>query len=149
MNNDNEEKIIYREVYSILKLLGSQYIDKIPKSLYDMIRSNITNTRDLEYKSLKEINKNNIQKKSLAIVALIHISYWCESEKEKEELNQIFMDNFIKNEDEKREKYNPNNIFIKDSKMQVEKEVEDMIVYKEPLWKKIFNKIKGLFCFKR
>ncbi len=47
------------------------------------------------------------------MIALLHINYWCESKEEKEELNQIFENNFVKNEREKREKYNSDNIFKK------------------------------------
>lgn len=139
-----EEKIIYIEVYSVLELLGEEYINRIPESLYTMIKNNVMNSKGLKYKSLKDINKNNIQKKSLAMIALLHTNYWLESQREKDELNKIFADNFIKNEEERRKKFNPDNIFNNNLKIEAKKEV-DIIVYKEPsLWKKIIGKIKGL-----
>jgi len=141
---NTEEKIIYIEVYNILELLGDEYINKIPISLYIMIKSNVTNIKDLKYKSLKDINKNNIQKKSLAMIALLHANYWCESQKEKEELIKIFTDNFIKNEKERRDRFNPDNIFNNNLNIE-EKKITEIAVYKEPsLWKKIIGKIKNL-----
>ena len=136
-----QEKTVYIEVYSILKLLGKHYISKLPKSLYIMIENNVKDVKNLKYNSLKDIHKNNIQKKSIAMIALFHINYWCDSEGEKCELKQIFIENLINNEKEKREKFNPDSIFKKDIKKE-EKEVTDIIVYKKSLWKRIINKIK-------
>lgn len=142
---NTQEKTLYVEVYSILELLGKEYINKLPKSLYTMIESNANDIQDLKYKSLKDINKNNVLKKSLAMIALFHTNYWCDSQEEKDELKQIFLDNFINNEKEKREKFNPDNIFKEEFNIAEEKEVE-IIIYKEPVpvWKKIINKIKSL-----
>ena len=142
---DAKEKVVYVEVYNILQLLGKEYINKLPKSLYKMIKDNGTNSVDskyCKYKSLKEINKNNISKESLAMIALFHTNYWCDTLTQKEELRKIFSDNFIKNEKEKREKYNPDNIFKK--RKRVAQEKVELIQYKENIWKRIINKIKHI-----
>lgn len=142
---DAKEKVVYVEVYNILQLLGKEYINKLPKSLYKMIKDNSTNSVDIKYckyKSLKEINKNNISKQSLAMIALFHTNYWCDTLTQKEELGKIFSDNFIKNEKEKREKYNPDNIFKK--RKRVAQEKVELIQYKENIWKRIINKIKHI-----
>lgn len=138
---NTQEKIVYTEVYNILELLGKEYINRLPKSLYAMIEKNSKNIRNLKYKSLKDINKDNVLKKSIAMIALFHTNYWCDSEEEKEELKQIFSNNFINNEKEKREKFNPDDIFKKRLNEKEEKKTE-IIEYKEPsIWRKIFDKI--------
>lgn len=142
---NTQEKNIYIEVYNILEILGESYINKLPKSLYSMIERNATDIKNLKYKSLKEINTNNIQKESIAMIALFHTNYWCESQEEKDELKQIFTNNFENNEKEKREKFNPDNIFNKSLNIEEEKEV-DIIVYKESFWQKIIRKIKEIIC---
>ena len=38
-------KEIYSEVYQVLKLLGNEYIDKLPKSLFNMLEEK----RDIHY----------------------------------------------------------------------------------------------------
>ena len=144
---DIQEELIYIEVYSILKLLGNQYISKIPKSLYNLIEENVTDINTLKYHSLKEIKKDNIEKKSIAIIALLHINYWCKSKEEKEELNEIFKNNFIKNEKEKREKYNPDNIFKKnDNRKNINNQENSLIeVKKNNFITKLLSKIKKIF----
>ena len=84
----------------------------------------------------------NISKESLAMIALFHTNYWCDTLTQKEELRKIFSDNFIKNEKEKREKYNPDNIFKK--RKRVAQEKVELIQYKENIWKRIINKIKHI-----
>lgn len=142
---NTKEKVVYVEVYNILQLLGKEYINKLPKSLYKMIKDNSASSMEskcCKYESLKDINTNNISKKSIAMIALFHTNYWCDTLTEKEELKKIFLDNFIKNEKEKRERYNPDNIFKKRTRTQQEK--VELIEYKENIWKRIINKISHI-----
>ena len=41
----------------------------------------------------------------------LNYNYWCKDEQKKKELAQLYYDNEIKQEQELREKYNPDNIF--------------------------------------
>lgn len=51
------------------------------------------------------LDKQNLQKKTLAILAMINTNYWCESEEEKEELYYIYNENERIQKEELREKY--------------------------------------------
>lgn len=112
---EDQKSRIYIEVYSILNLLGEDYINSLPKSLYEMIKKNTINTENLKYKSLYEINKNNVLKNSIAMIALFDLNYWRTSEKDKKELKLLLQENYVNNENEKRKKYNPDIIFNKNS----------------------------------
>lgn len=111
----NTKTEMYIEVYSILNLLGEAYIKALPKSLYQFIEENTEDIKKLKYKSLLEVNKNNTLKKSIAMIALFHLKYWCNTENEKKEIQLLLEKNYQKNEIEKRNKYNPEDIFKKDS----------------------------------
>lgn len=140
---NNQAKDIYIEVYSILNLLGEEYINKLPKSIYTIIENNITDKNQFKYKSLSDIKEDNILKDSINMIALLHLNYWCESEKEKQELNLLFENNRIENENLKRQKYNPDDIF-KNRKGQIEA-VENsfaIVEYKESIFEKIKNWFK-------
>lgn len=136
----------YNEVYNILNLLGKEYIRKIPKALYSMIEENAIKEENSKYKSLDEINKSNINKSSIAIIALIHLSYWCESDEEKEEINKILRNNEKKNEIEKREKYNPDNIF-KEKIIEIDNANLPVEIKQESLFRKIIEKITFPFNY--
>ena len=139
------QRRIYTEVYSILNLLGEDYINKLPKSLYSMIEKNNVDTNNLKYKSIDELNKDNVLKASISMIAIFHLNYWCESVEEKNELKLLLQDNAKNNESKKRQKYNPNDIFKR--KNIIEEENSLVPIQEEKWYKKVINFIKKLFIF--
>ena len=102
---------VYSEVYSILELLGDRYINKLPKALYNMLKTEKLNTYNPQYNKTISLTEQKIKNESLSIIALLHINYWCESDLDKEELKNIFIKNENNYQKELREKYNPEDIF--------------------------------------
>ena len=142
---------MYSEVYSILNLLGNNYIAKLPKSLFKMIEEEKSSTYNPQYSEDKSLNEQNIKRESLAMIALFHLNYWCNSNEEKEQLKQLFKNNEEKHQAEIREKYNPDNLF-KNRKQENTTEsqpfINDVAIvkYKEKNFlQKIFDKIKYFF----
>ena len=149
MNVDTQE--MYSEVYSILNLLGNNYIAKLPKSLFKMIEEEKSSTYNPQYSEDKSLNEQNIKRESLAMIALFHLNYWCDSNEEKEQLKQLFKNNEEKHQAEIREKYNPDNLF-KNRKQENTTEsqpfINDVAIVKyeeKNFLQKIFDKIKYLF----
>ena len=79
----------YSEVYSILNLLGKDYIDKLPNDLYKMIKEN----RNMEYSPLYDlsidINKQNISEQALAMITLLNLKCWSNEDEKKEIQKEI------------------------------------------------------------
>lgn len=113
---DIETKEIYSEVYSVLNMLGDSYITKLPSSLYKMIKEEKLNEYNPYYDSSIELEQQNIRKESISMIALFHLNYWCSSSEEKQKLKELFKDNEVKYQKELREKYNPDNIFKKQTR---------------------------------
>ena len=143
---EEKTKDIYSEVYSILNLLGSNYINKLPTTLFNMIEKERNKDYNPIYNKDVKLEEQNINKKSLSMIALFHLNYWCNSDEEKEELRTLFKSNEENYELEIREKYNPKDIFLKG---EVTQKPIEMVVYKEEsVFKKFINKIKNIFKFK-
>ena len=142
---------VYSEVYGVLNAVDEEYIRKVPKKMIDLIIKNKDNSMNFEYDLKKRLNEQNISREALSMIALIHLNYWCENEQEKAELNRIFKENAIKNEEERRLKYSPDNIF-KNKKEAVHKEEASqnmqMVEYKENVFKRVINFIKSIFVKK-
>lgn len=146
MNINTKET--YSEVYEILNLLGNDYITKLPKSLYVMIQEKRDINYNPKYDLTIPLNKQDVRKNTISIIALLHFNYWCINEEEKNNLRKLFSDNEIKYQEEARNKYNPDNIFkVKENKIEKIQNEENtaLIEYKETIFKKIINKIKRLF----
>lgn len=145
----NELKKAYSEVDAILKLMEQKYIEKIPQNLREIFE----NRKDKNYTPKIDVNKSLLEQKllnkTLSILAILNLNYWCEDEKEKQKLLQIYAKNDRIKEEEARERYNPDNIFKNRKKVitnEVKIEEKQMIEYKKQnLFKKVFNKIMKFF----
>ncbi len=148
MNVKTQE--IYSEVYSILNLLGDNYVSRLPISLLNIIKETKLDTYNPQYEATISLEKQNIKRETIALIALLHLNYWCDSDEEKEQLRLLFKNNEERYQAEIREKYNPDNIFKKNNLEQVAEEIIEnetaMIQYKESIFKKLINRIKAIFC---
>ncbi len=148
----------FKEVYMILKSFGKEMQGKIPTSLLDFIEENM----DKDYFFILDDNipleEQSFMDETLGIISLIYRDYLCtdeEREKIKKEDEIYFKEIQTQREKELREKYNPDNIFKKNSPTQdiiqdnISSEVISdnvaMVEYKESVFKKIINNIKSIF----
>ena len=140
----------YAEVLLILSYMEQKYADMIPKKLLELFNEE----KDKNYQP--NINPNislaeqNLQRKTLALLAMLNLNYWCKDESEKQEMLKMYAENDNKIEAELRERYNPENLFKKKEKVEqndeIKEESTEIIEYKEQnIFKKIINKIMNFF----
>lgn len=143
---DIKTKEIYSEVYSVLNMLGDTYITKLPSNLYKIIKEEKSDEYNPYYDSNITLEKQNIRKESISMIALFHFNYWCSSQEEKEEL---FNDNELKYQEKLKESFNPDDLFKNRNNTTInEEEVNEsvaMVTYKESIFNKILKKIKKFF----
>ena len=147
---ENNLSKAYAEVLLILSYMEQKYIDMIPKKLLELFNEE----KDKNYQP--NINPNislaeqNLQRKTLALLAMLNLNYWCKDENERKELLKMYSENDKKIEAEMRERYNPDNLFKKKEKVEQNNEVKEenteIIEYKEQnIFKKILNRIMKFF----
>lgn len=106
MNQGN----MYSEAYDILKILGAEYINKIPHSLYEYIEKNRNKEHLSNIKSSIPINKQNIMKETIEFISFINLKYWA-NDKERCSLISIYNANEKRYNDKCRQMYSLDNIF--------------------------------------
>ena len=83
---NKELSVVYAEIDEILKNMDEKYVEKIPQKLRDII----TNEKSLEYTPNInvdiDLNKQGLQRKTLVMLAMFNLNYWCENEEEKNNL---------------------------------------------------------------
>ena len=147
---ENNLSKAYTEVLLILSYMEPKYVDMIPKKLLELFNEE----KDKNY--YPKINPNislaeqNLQRKTLALLAMLNLNYWCKDENEKQEMLKMYSENDKKIEAEMRERYNPDNLFKKRENVEqndeVKEECTDIIEYKEQnIFKKILNRIIKFF----
>ena len=138
----------YSEIDEFLGLLTEEQREKIPRKLREFFKEE----KDSNYiKGIKvdiPVNQQNFKEETLAIIALLNLQYWCQDESEKQRLKSIYASNERVYQEMLQVKFNPDDIFKKRT-MHKEDEMTDetssvkMIEYKEPIIKRIINKIKN------
>ena len=144
----DNSSLAYSEVYAILNMIEDEYKERVPKNVMDFFEEE----RDKEYNPIIDVNipleKQNLKRKRLVLLAILNLNYWCDSEEEKQEI----LDSFAKNEELKRikekeltENYNINNLFKKIENNENKTEVSLIEYKKQNFIQKIILKIKSLF----
>ena len=85
---DKKEEVLYKEVYTVLETLGDNYINKLPKDLYEFIRNESEKYDRFILDKTKKIS-NQISEDTIAFIAYLNLNYWC-TENEKNELIKIY-----------------------------------------------------------
>lgn len=128
------------EVNIILKNSSSNVNNKIPQHFKEFLKKIEDKNYVFNYETNKTLNEQKISKLARGIITLIYKDYLCE---DKDEYIKELQTNFIKQDAEKKEKYNPDNLFNK------KEEKNKLIILnenkKENLLRKILNKIKKIF----
>ena len=136
----DNSSLAYSEVYAILNMIEDEYKERVPKNVMDFFEEE----RDKEYNPIIDVNipleKQNLKRKTLVLLAILNLNYWCDSEEEKQEI----LDSFAKNE-ELTENYNINNLFKKIENNENKTEVSLIEYKKQNFIQKIILKIKSLF----
>ena len=90
---NNELSIAYAEVYEILSFMEQKYIDKIPLKLMELFREEKLKDYKPNIEPTIPLNEQKLQKKTLVILAMLNLNYWCEDENEKKELIKLYAEN--------------------------------------------------------
>ena len=147
---ENNLSKAYTEILLILSYMEQKYADMIPKKLLELFNEERDKNHQPNINPNISLAEQNLQRKTLALLAMLNLNYWCKDEKEKEEMLKIYSENDKKIETEMREIYNPDNLFNKKEKEEQNNEIKqentEIIEYKEQkIFKKILNKIMEFF----
>ncbi len=147
---ENNLSKAYTEVLLILSYMEQKYIDMIPKKLLELFNEEKDPNYQPDINPNTSLAEQNLQRKTLALLAMLNLNYWCKDENEKQEMLKMYSENDKKIEAEMRERYNPDNLFKKRENVEqndeVKEECTDIIEYKEQnIFKKILNRIIKFF----
>ena len=140
----------YAEVLLILSYMEQKYADMIPKKLLELFNEEKDKNHQPNINPNISLADQNLQRKTLALLAMLNLNYWCKDENEKQEMLKMYSENDKKIEAEMRERYNPDNLFRKKEEPiendENKQENTELIKYKKQnIFKKILNRIMKFF----
>lgn len=146
----NEQRESYTEVLTILNYMETEYQEKIPKKLIDFFERNSAKDYKFDIDLDIPLKEQKLKAKTLSLLAMLNLNYWCNSDEEKQELIKHYSENEKKYQEELRKKYNPDNLFKNHNQENtIEEKVTEnnvaLVEYKESISKRFINRIKSIF----
>ncbi len=143
---ENNLSKVYTEVLLILSYMEQTYVDMIPKKLLELFNEKKDKNYQPNINPNVSLKEQNLQRKTLALLAMLNLNYWCKDENEKKEMLKKYFENDEKKEIEMRKIYNVDNLFKKQNNIKqrdnIRQDATELIVYKEQnIFKKILKKI--------
>ncbi len=153
----NEFRRTLCDIDIILYALPKEDRDKVPVKLRKIISENKLENYESNIRIDVPIENQDTQ----TFLAMLYLNYWCKDEEEKRNLNKLFSENEARYQKELNEKYEvfkdnntaQENTIENDeigseetiSKRVMESQESQIVVYKESIIKRIFNKIFSFF----
>lgn len=153
MNSSKKDTRVYSELYDILKFCDNDLKNKISRKFLKFLNDNRDKTYITNINPYLPLEEQNILEETKNYLGLVYRSYFAD-ENEKLEFARKDKEEYERLEEEKRQKYNPDNIFKNKEKVienNIEKSEVDtkielpMMAIKKNIIVRIIDKIKKFF----
>ena len=112
---DSKYGIAYSEVLEILKHIPIEDYNKIPRNEIELFETYADKDFIFNYDSSKTLEEQNVSNITKGIIILLFRDYWATEIQRNKIVSKQNYDR-VKLEEKKKEKYNPDNIFINNHK---------------------------------
>lgn len=136
MSVTKEQAMAYTEVIQVLKYMPKEEVNKIPKDILEFYNNNMDTSYEFSIDTNKSFEEQILLEKTKIVLAILFRDYWATDE-QREKIKQKENYDTELLEEEKRKRYNSDNIFAHKNVVEQEKEVKALVEYKKETW---FNK---------
>lgn len=148
LNKKNLYRKAYKELYEVIKKLSKQEIEKLPNDFIMNIHENMDTDYEFVYDETVGILEQNFMIETKALIIEMYKRFLIE-DSQNEYWKSYDKKCFNIIEEEKRKRYNPNNIFENTKKEEINLQNRNMeitlVKVEESFLKKILNKIVKIF----
>ena len=134
----------YTEVLEIIKYFPKEEYAKIPEEKIEFYKNNMDKDYNFKINPEIDLSEQNISPEANAIMINLFTDYYA-TEEQKVKIKNILDSNQQKEEQEKRERYNPDNIFKNRNTENIIQNEVALVEYKESIFKRFINKLKSIF----
>ncbi len=139
----NINSYAYAEVLDVLNNMEDEYVEKIPKSFIEYLKENSSDDYQNHVTLDKPLEKQNLNSKTLSILAAINLKYWVESDEHKKELLNKYRENGEKQTEKLNKKTEIEEIFKKAEKIEMlgdkEKITTNLPIARKSLFRRIVD----------
>ena len=80
----------YTEILEVLKYIDERYVEKVPKGLINFFKENKAEDYEFVYNDKLELDKQNLDRNTLALLGILNLNYWCEDKQHKKDLKDLY-----------------------------------------------------------
>lgn len=106
-----EEAFAYAELLEILSFTEEADVNKIPKKLISVFQKHALSTYEKHINPNLSLEEQNLSEKTVSLIVLLTLNYWCETEQQKEQIKNKLKENEIRKTRELEEKYSYDKLF--------------------------------------
>lgn len=139
------------ELNEVFNNTSIDVIKRIPKTFLQFVAENVSDTYEFKYDKTKSLKEQNLKPKTKGLIALVYRDFICNNE-EKQIYNEKVSNVLKEIELEKREKYNPDNLFKNENKIKEDSEVlneVNLVEVKDNFLYKLIKKVKSILFTKK
>lgn len=145
MNITKEQSMAYTEVIEVLKYMSKEEVNKIPRDVMSFYYDNMDTSYDFKVDQSKSFEEQSLSEKAKVILAMFFRDYWS-SDDQREKIRKKEAYDMQMLEEEKKEKYNSDDIFAKKPEKVIEEEPTSLVEYKKETWfSKFLQFMKRIF----
>ena len=137
----------YTEVLEVRKYFSEEDYNKIPKKKIEFYKENMDKNYDFTINPDIDLSEQNISPEANAIMITLYRDHFA-TEEQKEKIKEILELNEKKAEQEKRKKYNPDNLFKRNNSSENKVQETALVKYKENFFIRFKNFIMNLLHLK-
>lgn len=110
-NISAEQSYAYAEMLEILSFISKKFVNKIPTKMMNIFETYASKTYENHLNKYEPLESQNISKKTAALIGVVALKYWCETDEELTCLKEIISENDKLAKKQKEELYSPDKIF--------------------------------------
>ncbi len=148
----------YKEAYVILNYMPKEDYDRVPKDVITMLEQNMDKEYEYDLDKTIPFEEQKMLKQTKELLAIFFRDYWA-NEEQKAKIEKKFKEDIARAEEKKKEKYNSNEIFKKETRgtQKIEENTESGENVEEPKdksliennkkkwYNRVFDFIKSIF----
>jgi len=143
-----ERREAYVEVLAVLDNMELKYVEMIPEELLTFFKANKSEEYKFELIPGLQLKEQQLMNKTLTILAMLNLYYWCTDDKHKQEMVKKFIEAEQQEEDLKVA-FIPENIFNNQKdETKVVTNASELVVCKSSLFERFVEKIRKIFSRK-
>ncbi|MCL2739907.1 MAG: hypothetical protein FWE47_01750 [Oscillospiraceae bacterium] len=80
------DKTTFSQAYAVIVALGDEYISRLPEDVLALFKKQSNDAYMPKIDAEKPLREQGLSEEAMAMIAMLRLEYWCDTQEEKDEL---------------------------------------------------------------